>query len=167
MIASWLATPAERVWRPSRAVRCGISGERIEPSDPTAISLWLGRAHRWVKAPALLREAARLMREVGRGSQIAPTLGWQVRLIKLPEHVIVLVGKRIVYAEDYSEGGSYNRYFSAREVAEEIAEALGTKAIVFDLTAYERFEAFMEEHGIDPDEWAYADFAAAVLGEEV
>jgi len=38
---------------------------------------------------------------------------------------------------------------------------------VLDLTAYERFEPFMEEHGIDRDQWTYADFVAAVLGEEV
>ena len=161
-VCSWLATPAEKVWRPPRAVRCGISGERIEPSDPTAISLWLGRAHRWVKALALLQEAARLMQEVGQGSQIAPALGWQVRLIELPADRIVVVGDTIVYTESDDEP----TYQSGRLVAMRVAQALGTVVTdVVDLSDPEAFVAFLTKHGIDRDEWNYAQVVSAVLQE--
>jgi len=98
----------------ARTVRCGLSGEPIRPSQET-ILVRVGSHGRYVQPVPLLAAAVGAVRELGQGSIIARALGLEVRLIALPEDAIVLVGKRIVYTEDYTEPGGYNRHFSARQ----------------------------------------------------
>lgn len=146
-----------------RATRCGVSDQRIEPGEQT-IYVRTGSRGRDAKPRPLFEMMVDALRRGGWEEIIAPALGLEVRLVRLPNDEIVILGVDIVYTADYDEQGGYNRYCSARFVAEQIAEALGTHVEVWDLTVHERLEAFMAEHGIDPEEWTYQDFATAVLG---
>jgi len=144
-----------------RAARCGVSDERIEPGERT-IYVRTGSRGRDAKARPLFEMVVDALRRGGWGEIIAPALGLEVYLVRLPSDELVVVAGTLVYTADYTEAGGHNRYCSARSIAEHIAQAIRTPLRVLDLTVYEHLEAFMAGHGIDPEQWIHQDFAKAV-----
>ncbi len=146
-----------------RAVRCGVSEQRIEPSEP-CIYVRTGRQGNDTKPRALFELVVDVLRRGGWGEIIAPALGLEVRLITLPGDAIVLVGHTVVYTEDRLDKHGFNDGWPAVRIARWLSEALGTDVLETDLVDGDAFWEFVVKNDIPEEEWTYRDFAAAVLG---
>lgn len=114
----------------SRRVRCGINEQTIEKDERTIYVATSSRG-RECKPEALLQTVVRVIR---RGEQekgwepidMAAAMGLEVRLIKVADKSLVMLGENEIYLEDKGGVEGRNWLSPASEVAGAIAAALGT-----------------------------------------
>ena len=114
----------------SRRIRCGINEQTIEKGERT-IYVATARRGRDCKPEALLRTIVRAIRrgEKEKGWEsidVAAILGLEVRLIKVADKSLVMLGENEIYPENKGSKSGCNWLNPASEVAGAVAAALGT-----------------------------------------